>query len=47
MQGAAAVRARMTQSAIARLEARGVSPTIETLRKYAAVAGKRLREEMV
>lgn len=46
-QGEVALRAGTTQSAIARLEGGGVSPTIETLRKYAAAVGKRLRVEMV
>ncbi len=46
-QGEVAARAGTTQSAIARLEGGGVSPTIETLRKYAAAVGKRLRVEMV
>ncbi|MBI1218883.1 MAG: helix-turn-helix domain-containing protein [Rhodobacteraceae bacterium] len=36
-----------TQSAIARLEGGRVSPSVETLRKYAAAVGKRLRVEMV
>ena len=46
-QGEVAARAGTTQSAIARLEGGGVSPTIETLRKYAAAVGKWLRVEMV
>ena len=46
-QGEVAARTGTTQSAIARLEGGGVSPTIETLRKYAAAVGKRLRVEMV
>lgn len=46
-QGEVALRAGTTQSAIARLEGGGVSPTIETLRKYAAAVGKRLRVEMI
>jgi predicted transcriptional regulator len=46
-QGEVAARAGTTQSAIARLEGGGVSPTVETLRKYAAAVGKRLRVEMV
>jgi DNA-binding XRE family transcriptional regulator len=46
-QGALAARMGTTQSAIARLEGGGVSPTVETLRRYAAAVGKRLRVEMV
>ena len=42
-----AARAGTTQSAIARLEGGSVSPTVETLRKYAKAVGKRLRVEMV
>jgi predicted transcriptional regulator len=36
-----------TQSAVARLEGGRVSPTVETLRKYAKAVGKRLKVEMV
>lgn len=46
-QGALAERMGTTQSAIARLEGGRVSPTVETLRRYAAAVGKRLRVEMV
>lgn len=46
-QEALAERMGTTQSAIARLEGGRVSPTVETLRKYAKAVGKRLRVEMV
>ena len=46
-QAEVAKRAGTTQSAIARLEGGRVSPSVETLRKYAAAVGKRLRVEMV
>jgi predicted transcriptional regulator len=46
-QEALAARMGTTQSAIARLEGGGVSPTVDTLRRYAAAVGKRLRVEMV
>lgn len=46
-QAEVAMRAGTTQSAIARLEGGRVSPTVETLRKYAKAVGKRLRVEMV
>jgi DNA-binding XRE family transcriptional regulator len=46
-QAALAERMGTTQSAIARLEGGRVSPSVETLRKYAAAVGKRLRVEMV
>jgi predicted transcriptional regulator len=46
-QEALAERMGTTQSAVARLEGGGVSPTVETLRKYAKAVGKRLRVEMV
>jgi predicted transcriptional regulator len=36
-----------TQSAVARLEGGGISPSVETLRRYAKAVGKRLRVEMV
>ena len=40
-QAEVAARAGTTQSAIARLEGGSVSPTVETLRKYAKAVGKR------
>ena len=46
-QSEVAARTGTTQSAIARLEGGRVSPSVETLRKYAAAVGKRLRVEMV
>ena len=46
-QEALAERMGTTQSAIARLEGGRVSPSVETLRKYAKTVGKRLRVEMV
>ena len=46
-QAEVAERAGTTQSAIARLEGGSVSPTVETLRKYAKAVGKRLKVEMV
>lgn len=46
-QEALAERMGTTQSAIARLEGWRVSPSVETLRKYAKAMGKRLRVEMV
>ena len=46
-QEALAERMGTTQSAVARLEGGRVSPTVETLRKYAKAVGKRLRVEMV
>ena len=46
-QAEVAVRAGTTQSAIARLEAGRVSPSVETLQRYARAVGKRLRVEMV
>lgn len=46
-QAEAAARMGTTQSAIARLEGGKVSPSVDTLRKYAAAVGKRLRVEMV
>lgn len=36
-----------TQSAIARLEGGGVSPSLSTLRRYAEATGTRLRLELV
>ena len=46
-QEALAERMGTTQSAVARLEGGRVSPTVETLRKYATAVGKRLRVERV
>ncbi len=46
-QAALAERMGTTQSAVARLEGGRVSPTVETLRKYAKAVGKRLKVEMV
>ena len=46
-QAEVAARAGTTQSAIARLEGGQVSPTVDTLRKYAKAVGKRLRVQMV
>lgn len=46
-QAEVAARAGTTQSAIARLEGGRVSPSIETLGRYAAAVGKRLRVDMV
>ncbi len=46
-QEALAERMGTTQSAVARLEGGRVSPTVETLRKYAKAVGKRLKVEMV
>ncbi|WP_333816935.1 helix-turn-helix domain-containing protein [Tabrizicola sp.] len=46
-QEALAERMGTTQSAVARLESGRVSPTVETLRKYAKAVGKRLKVEMV
>ncbi len=42
-----AQRMGSTQSAVARLEGGGISPSVETLRRYAKAVGKRLRVEMV
>ncbi|RJG45422.1 MULTISPECIES: helix-turn-helix transcriptional regulator [unclassified Mesorhizobium] len=36
-----------TQSAVARLEGGGVSPTLSTLQRYAAATGTRLRLELI
>ena len=44
---ALAERMDTTQSAIARLEGGRVSPSVETLRRYTAGVGKRLRVEFV
>lgn len=46
-QAALADRMGTTQSAIARLEGGRVSPSVETLQRYAKAVGKRLRVEMV
>ena len=46
-QAEVAERTGTTQSAIARLEGGRVSPTVETLRKYAKAVGKTLRVDMV
>lgn len=46
-QEALAERMGTTQSAIARLEGGRVSPSVETLRRYAVAVGKRLRVEFV
>jgi predicted transcriptional regulator len=42
-----AARAGTTQSAIARLEGGGVSPSISTLRRYAEATGARLEINLV
>jgi ribosome-binding protein aMBF1 (putative translation factor) len=46
-QAELAARMGTTQSAVARLEGGSVSPTVETLRKYAKAVGKRLQVGMV
>ena len=46
-QAELAKRLGTTQSAIARLEAGGVSPSISTLRRYAIATGNRLRLQLV
>lgn len=46
-QAELAERMGTTQSAIARLESGRVSPTVETLQKYARALGKRLKIEMI
>lgn len=46
-QAELAERMGTTQSAIARLESGRVSPTVETLQKYARALGKRLKIDMV
>jgi predicted transcriptional regulator len=46
-QEALAERMGTTQSAIARLEGGRVSPSVETLRRYAVAVGKTLRVEFV
>lgn len=46
-QEALAERMGTTQSAVARLEGGHVSPTVETLQRYAKAVGKRLKVEML
>ena len=46
-QSELAVRLGTTQSSIARLEAGGVTPTLKTLRRYAAATGMRLKVELI
>lgn len=46
-QAELAARMGTTQSAVARLEGGRVSPSLETLRKYAAATGRQLRVELV
>ena len=46
-QAEIARRLGTTQSAIARLESGGVSPSIKTLRRYAEATGKRLRVDLL
>ena len=46
-QAEVARRMGSTQSAVARLEGGGISPSVDTLRRYAKAVGKRLRVEMV
>ena len=46
-QAELAKRLGTTQSAIARLEAGGVSPSLSTLSRYAAATGNRLRLQLV
>jgi len=46
-QAALAKRIGTTQSAIARLEGGGVSPSLSTLRRYAEATGTKLRIELV
>lgn len=46
-QTALAERLGTTQSAVARLEGGQVSPSVATLRKYAAATGRRLKVELV
>ena len=46
-QAEIARRLGTTQSAIARLESGGVSPSIRTLRRYAEATGKRLRVDLL
>lgn len=42
-----AERLGTTQSAIARLEAGGVSPTLSTLRRYADATGSKLKVDLI
>jgi transcriptional regulator with XRE-family HTH domain len=46
-QAELAKRIGTTQSAIARLESGGISPSLSTLRRYAAATGTRLRMELL
>jgi ribosome-binding protein aMBF1 (putative translation factor) len=46
-QAELARRMGTTQSAIARMEGGGVSPSLSTLRRYAKATGSRLRLELV
>lgn len=46
-QAELAKRIGTTQSAIARLEGGGVSPSLSTLRRYAEATGSQLRVELV
>jgi transcriptional regulator with XRE-family HTH domain len=46
-QAELARRIGTTQSAIARLEAGGVSPSVSTLRRYAEATGTKLRIELL
>ena len=46
-QAEIARRIGTTESAIARLESGGVSPSLKTLRRYAEATGKRLRVDLL
>lgn len=46
-QSELADRLGTTQSSIARLEGGGVTPTLKTLRRYAAATGMRLKVELI
>nr|WP_281503003.1 helix-turn-helix transcriptional regulator [Ancylobacter crimeensis] len=46
-QAELAMRLGTTQSAIARLEGGGVSPSLSTLRRYAEATGTKLHVELV
>jgi predicted transcriptional regulator len=46
-QAQLAKRIGTTQSAIARLEGGGISPSLSTLRRYAEATGKRLRVDLM
>jgi predicted transcriptional regulator len=46
-QAQVAKRIGTTQSAIARLEGGGISPSLSTLRRYAEATGKRLRVDLM